>query len=250
MRSGMGRASSRPTPMAAAAAHRVGASPATSDAAPQKAEPSAKAPRAATMCSATARERTQGGALACVAVLKVDIADIHAAPPSSMARYTRGAILVSAATTMAPAKTRPLTSTMVSRLKRARTLPSNSPAVTAPVPRQPMSRPNPCAPVPNWRWAITGSSAHRAEPAAPKAITRTSCARIRSECQANRKPLSMPPHKRSAGRRDGGWALGGQRRMDSHITRVDKTEMANTHPAPQCANTSPASVGPTARAAL
>jgi len=72
--------------MKAAAATRVGARPTMSEDAPQKAEPMAKAPRAATMCMATARERTQGGALACVAVLKVDMADIQAAPPSIIAR--------------------------------------------------------------------------------------------------------------------------------------------------------------------
>jgi hypothetical protein len=59
--------------------------PAMSDTAPQNAEPMAKEPSEATICSATARERTQGGALACVAVLKVDMAAIHAAPPNVMA---------------------------------------------------------------------------------------------------------------------------------------------------------------------
>ena len=59
--------------------------PTRSDEAPQNAEPMAKAPSAATMCMATARERTHCGALAWVAVLKVDMADIQAAPANSMA---------------------------------------------------------------------------------------------------------------------------------------------------------------------
>ncbi len=42
----------------------------------------ANEPSAHSVCSATARERTHGGALVCVAVLKVDITAIHAAPPS------------------------------------------------------------------------------------------------------------------------------------------------------------------------
>jgi hypothetical protein len=113
-----------------------------------------------------------------------------------------------------------------------------------------MSRPKPSAPVPSWRCAITGSSAHSAEPAALKAITRTSCARIMRECQANRRPLSVPPQRRSAGRLDGGCGRGGQRRIDSHITSVVNTVTTNTQPAPSRANSRPASVGPMARAAL
>ena len=113
-----------------------------------------------------------------------------------------------------------------------------------------MSRPKPSAPVPSWRCAITGSSAHKAEPAALKAMTRTSCARMMRECQAKRRPLSVPPHRRSGGRLEGGWARGGQRRMDSHMTRVVNTVTTNTQPAPSRANSRPASVGPMARAAL
>ena len=56
------------------------------DIAPQKAEPKANAPSADRACNAAARERTHGGALVCVAVLKVDITLIHAAPPNTSAR--------------------------------------------------------------------------------------------------------------------------------------------------------------------
>ncbi len=84
-RRGNGRASSRPAAISRLAATSAGVRPARSETAPQKAEPMAKAPSEATMCSATARERTHGGALACVALLKVDMAAIHAAPPSAMA---------------------------------------------------------------------------------------------------------------------------------------------------------------------
>ena len=53
--------------------------------APQNAEPSANEPSAHSTCIAAARERTHGGALVCVAVLKVDITAIQAAPPSTSA---------------------------------------------------------------------------------------------------------------------------------------------------------------------
>ena len=60
-------------------------SPNRLDSAPQNAEPIAKEPSAQTVCNAVARARTQGGALVCVAVLKVDITAIHAAPPITSA---------------------------------------------------------------------------------------------------------------------------------------------------------------------
>ena len=52
---------------------------------PQNADPRANGPSAHSTCKETARERTQGGALVCVAVLKVDITDIHEAPASTSA---------------------------------------------------------------------------------------------------------------------------------------------------------------------
>ena len=42
-------------------------------------------PKALRVCSAAARERTQGGALVWVAVLNVDMAAIQAAPPNTNA---------------------------------------------------------------------------------------------------------------------------------------------------------------------
>jgi hypothetical protein len=69
MRSGNGRASSRPAAIAAAAASSVGVRPNRSDSAPQNAEPIANEPSAASVCSAVARARTQGGTLVWVAVL-------------------------------------------------------------------------------------------------------------------------------------------------------------------------------------
>jgi hypothetical protein len=56
------------------------------DTAPQNAEPNANGPSAESACNAAARERTHGGALVCVAVLKVDITLIHAAPPATRPR--------------------------------------------------------------------------------------------------------------------------------------------------------------------
>ena len=49
----------------------------------------ANEPRALSVCIDVARDRTHGGALVCVAVLKVDITDIHAAPPSTNAQRRR-----------------------------------------------------------------------------------------------------------------------------------------------------------------
>lgn len=67
--------------MLTAAAQSAIGKPATPETAPQKAEPMANEPRALRVCRAAARERTQGGALVWVAVLKVDITAIQAAPP-------------------------------------------------------------------------------------------------------------------------------------------------------------------------
>ena len=67
---------------------RAAASPAMPDTAPQKAEPMAKEPSALTVCNATARDRTQGGALVCVAVLKVAMTAIHTAPPKARTTKT------------------------------------------------------------------------------------------------------------------------------------------------------------------
>ena len=85
MRNGNGRASSSPAAMQTAAVHNVAGKPTRPDNAPQNAEPMANEPSALKVCMAVARERTQGGALVCVAVLKVDITAIHAAPPSTSA---------------------------------------------------------------------------------------------------------------------------------------------------------------------
>ena len=67
-------------------AQRERAGPTTPDTAPQNAEPMANEPSALSVCSATARERTHGGALVWVAVLKVDITAIQAAPPMTSAQ--------------------------------------------------------------------------------------------------------------------------------------------------------------------
>ena len=53
--------------------------------APQIAEPRAKDPNALSVCMATARALTHDGTLVCVAVLKVDMAAIHAAPATAKA---------------------------------------------------------------------------------------------------------------------------------------------------------------------
>ena len=71
-----------------------------------------------------------------------------------------------------------------------------------------------------------------------------------SEWRAKRSAVTMPPHSRSAGSRDGGCGRGGQRRMPCIIVSVLTTAMTKIQPAPSCANTTPASAGPTARAAL
>src|SRR5580765_3105362 len=86
MRSGNRRASSIPETINKAASDSAKVRPKMPDNAPQTAEPSAKDPSEQSTCSATARARTQGGALVCVAVLKVDIADIHAAPATTSAK--------------------------------------------------------------------------------------------------------------------------------------------------------------------
>ena len=85
MRSGNRRANSRLASISAAAAHSATCSPTSPATAPQKADPSANGPSALSTCIAVARERTQGGALVWVAVLKVLIALIQAAPPHNSA---------------------------------------------------------------------------------------------------------------------------------------------------------------------
>jgi hypothetical protein len=69
--------------MQAAERHSAAGKPSRLDTAPHSAEPSANAPSEHSVCSDAARARTQGGALVCVAALKVDIIVIHAAPPST-----------------------------------------------------------------------------------------------------------------------------------------------------------------------
>src|SRR5512140_1201832 len=105
MRNGKGRASNMPATMHNDATHSVIVSPATPDTAPQKAEPMANEPSALRVCRAAARERTQGGALVCVAVLKVDITAIQAAPPITSEPYTRIGMRTSAATAITSANT-------------------------------------------------------------------------------------------------------------------------------------------------
>ena len=85
MRSGNGRASSMPASIVSVAIVSAACRPKALDTTPQNAEPNANAPSADSACNAAARERTQGGALVCVAVLKVDITDIHAPPPATSA---------------------------------------------------------------------------------------------------------------------------------------------------------------------
>jgi hypothetical protein len=69
MRRGNSGPSNEPASMAAAARHSAVGKLARLASAPHKAEPSANEPRADNTCKAEARERTQGGALPCVAVL-------------------------------------------------------------------------------------------------------------------------------------------------------------------------------------
>ena len=85
MRSGKRRASSMPAAMHTAAMHSVAGRSIRLDIAPQKAEPIANEPSALSVCIAFARDRTQGGTLVWVAVLKVDITAIQAPPPSTSA---------------------------------------------------------------------------------------------------------------------------------------------------------------------
>ena len=87
-------------------------------------------------------------------------------PPATSARYTSGLKVDSAAAAMASANTTMPLPTSRSSPSRLRSGPITSPASTAPVPRQPMRKPKPVAPSSNRRAAITGSSAHKAEPVA------------------------------------------------------------------------------------
>ena len=63
-------------------------------------------------------------------------------------------------------------------------------------------------------------------------MVRNSCAKIRSLWRAKRSAASVPPHRRSAGRREGGCGFGGQRRIDAHISSVVSTAMPNTQSLP------------------
>src|SRR5207249_5512645 len=99
-----GRAKAMLAIIAAAARHKVAVSPSNPETAPHRAEPMANEPSAHNVCSEAARARTQGGALVCVAALKVDIIAIHAAPPSTRATYTSACQADSAAMNIAPAK--------------------------------------------------------------------------------------------------------------------------------------------------
>ena len=67
---------------------------------------------------------------------------------------------------IAAAKITQPTLTRTSSPSRVRARLTTNPAPTAPMPRQPISKPKPAAPVPSCRCPITGSSAHSAEPAA------------------------------------------------------------------------------------
>jgi hypothetical protein len=141
MRSGNGLASSRPASIATVAASSATVrlvSPAT---APHSAEPSAKDPSADSTCSAAARERTHGGALVCVAVLKVDITAIHAAPDAANAPYTGHATGDSADTPIASAKVSTPATMSRSSPRPLRRRPMTKLVTTAPPPRQPIIRP-------------------------------------------------------------------------------------------------------------
>src|SRR6188768_678175 len=148
-----------------------------------------------------------------------------------------------AATAVAAAKVMQPVATTPSREKRVRTRAIDRPAATAPTPRQPISRPKPEAPRPMRFCPITGSRAQRAEPVALKAIVRNNWAKMACECQAKRKPASMPPHRRSGGRRDGGCGSGGQRRIERSIQSVLRVAITKTQGPPKWANTKPASEG-------
>jgi hypothetical protein len=79
-------------------------------------------------------------------------------------------------------------------------------------------------------------------------MVRSNCARMICEWRAKRSPLRVPPQSRSGGSRDAGCGRGGQRRIACIITSTLVTANAKTQPAPSCANTRPASAGPSARA--
>ena len=66
------------------------------DSAPQIAEPTANGPSAHSTCRDTARERTQGGALVCVAVLKVDITAIQASDMYKNFYSSQGEVVLNA----------------------------------------------------------------------------------------------------------------------------------------------------------
>ena len=126
----------------------------------------------------------------------------------------------------------------------------NKPTKTAPPPRQPINNPNPLACNSSCCLPIAGNKAHNAHPAALKATVRINCDNTVWECRANRTALTMPPHKRSGGSRDGGCGLGGCFRTATIIRIVLATAKAKFQAPPAHVNTRPAKAGPTARAAL
>ena len=86
MRSGKRRASSRLSVIKPAAVSSAACRPTMPATAPHSAEPSANGPSALSTCNAVARLRTHCGALVWVAVLKVLITLIQAAPPATRPR--------------------------------------------------------------------------------------------------------------------------------------------------------------------
>src|SRR6266403_2529371 len=128
-----------------------------------------------------ARARTQPGAAACAAVLKLDTTAIHANPPKINEKPTITGLLTNARTniTIAKSKLAPSTRTLFDIFRRTV---GNKPAPeTAPAPMQPRRTPYPNDPKPNPCLACNGKRAHRALAQIINDAVRTNVARSSGE---------------------------------------------------------------------
>src|SRR5215831_12959686 len=144
--------------------------------------PNARLAWFATRFIATARARTQAGAVLCVPAERLASTPTHAMPAHEVPITASAGKCVAATSNVAAVHKNTLDTTILLSERRPRSPGIDSALATAPNPKPAESRPKPPAPRPSWSRAITGSSAHNALAHTLKLKLRLMSERIAGEC--------------------------------------------------------------------
>src|SRR6516225_6947477 len=215
--------------------------------APHSALPNARLACVDTRFMATARARTQAGAVVWVPAERLASTPTHAMPAHDVPITASAGRCVAATSNVAAVHRNTLETTMLLSERRPRSRGIDSALATAPNPKPAESRPKPPAPRPSWSRAITGSSAHNALAHTLKLKLRLMSERIAGEWRAKRSPLSTP-EKIFSGTPGRAGSRFLQRRSAISIRPKNAALAIRALPVPNHAARAPASAGPMARA--